>query len=279
MSEWLGANATSIAKNAEFGIMGIINATPDSFYDGGCFCAPSLAVEHAEILLRDGADILDIGAESTRPGATPMESGEEWRRLEPVLSAIREKCPNACVSVDTRHAEVAAKAISLGASVINDISACGHDAELMDVLAEYKPAYVLMHSKGDPANMQKAPHYGNVVAEIKSFFERGLHKLTTAGLPENHIAIDPGIGFGKNLEHNLAIIRSLGEFLVFGRPLLVGISMKSFFGKLLGLSLGERGEVTSVASALLFQQGATWHRVHDVRSARLALKLAAAIRL
>lgn len=277
MSAWHGRDGRPIAKKNAFGIMGILNVTPDSFYDGGSFFSEEAAVGQAGVLLADGADIIDIGAESTRPGATPVSSHEEWQRLQRVFTVIRRRYPAACLSVDTRHAHVADMALQAGASIVNDVSGCSHEPELLDVLAQYKPAYVLMHSKGKPQTMQDNPCYANVMEEITSFFEKAITRLINAGLPENRIVLDPGIGFGKTLDHNLQIMRKLGELLAFGRPLLIGISMKSFLDGLLGLPLGQRREATNVVSALLFSKGATWHRVHDAASARVALRLASSL--
>ncbi len=258
--------------------MGIVNVTPDSFYDGGKYEDAGNAAAHAEFLLASGADVLDLGAESTRPGARPVAPRTEWERLEPALEAVRHTAANVVISIDTRHALAAAKALEAGAAIINDVSACQHDPGLVDVLAQYKPGYVLMHSQGDPANMQAAPRYSNVVAEIKYFFEKKLNELTANGVPENRIILDPGIGFGKTLEHNLEIMRRFSEFKSFGRPLMAAISMKSFLGQLLDLPLHDREQQTAVASALLFAKGASWHRVHNPRPCVMSLLLACAMK-
>lgn len=278
MMDWAGSNGKIIESHKAFGIMGIINVTPDSFYDGANFANPDVALAHGRALLARGADILDIGAESTRPGAAAVEPGEEWRRLEPVLKGFAYLMPGCQISVDTRNAATAARALGIGAPIVNDVSGLAHDPAMLDVLAQYKPGYVLTHSKGDPQTMQDCPDYDDVVEEIKKFFEYSLNKLIKNGLPENRIALDPGIGFGKTLEHNLEILRRMGEFLIFGRPLLAGVSMKSFLGKLLGLPVQDRGEATAIISALLYQKGVKWHRVHDVISNKMALELADALK-
>ncbi len=276
-SGWLAANGRRIVTPMPFGIMGIVNVTPDSFYDGGRYDSVQAALERCRQLLSQGADILDIGAASSRPGAGDVSPAMEGQRLWPVLEAVRAQAPDALISIDTVHGATAARALELGAAVVNDISGCDADPELVDVLAQYRPAYILMHSQGTPATMQANPSYGDVLAEIKDFFERKLHFLTGAGVPETHIALDPGIGFGKTGLHNLAILRRIEEFREFGRPVLAGISMKSFFGYLLGQPVDKRGESTATASALLWSRGVFWHRVHNVGQVRDALLLAAGI--
>ncbi|EFL50447.1 dihydropteroate synthase [Solidesulfovibrio fructosivorans JJ]] len=258
-------------------IAGIVNVTPDSFSDGGRHADTASAVAHGLRLAAAGADMLDVGGESTRPGAASVSLGEEIRRVAPVVSGLLRALPDALVSVDTFKAGCAAAAIEAGAVVINDISACAFDAELTDVLIDRKPGYVLMHCQGRPRSMQEAPRYGDVVEDILAFFEAHLARLARAGLPEEHIVLDPGIGFGKRLEHNLAILRRLDRFLVFGRPLYMGLSNKAFLGAVLGLPVGQRGQATAVASALCAARGARIHRVHDVAGVGQALRLAAAM--
>ena len=274
---WQVAGGRALTPAAPYGLMGILNLTPDSFYDGGRHATGDAAASQARALRDAGADILDIGAESTRPGALPLASGEELARLAPVLRAVRAEMPDLPVSVDTVHAATAAAALDMGASIINDVSACAVDPELTEVLVQYRPGYVLMHSKGRPQDMQVAPRYENVCLEVRRFFARELDRLVAAGLPEDRIVLDPGIGFGKTLAHNLALLAHVEEFLEFGRPLLVGLSMKSLFGALLGLPVEARGAATQTASALLWERGVLWHRVHDVAGVKGALRLAAAI--
>lgn len=271
------AGGVNLAPAAPFGVMGILNLTPDSFFDGGKHATGEAALVQALALSEAGADLLDLGAESSRPGARPLSPEEEQRRLIPVLTAVREKLPCIPLSVDTVHAATAAAALDRGAVIINDVSACKVDPELTDVLAERRPGYVLMHSQGRPPEMQDAPNYADVCLEVRRFFARELDRLVKAGLPEDHIVLDPGIGFGKRLSHNLALLAHMEDFLEFGRPLLVGLSMKSLFGDLLGLPVEARGAATQTASALLWERGVFWHRVHDVAGVRGALRLACAL--
>lgn len=258
--------------------MGIVNVTPDSFFDGGMHMKTEDAVAHALRLRDDGADILDLGAESSRPGARPLSSEEELARLLPVLCGIRARASGVCISVDTYHAATADAVLRCGAEIINDISGCDYDPGLLDVLTQYRPGYVLMHRQGRPATMQVAPRYDDVRREVMEFFEQGLNRLTRAGLPEDRIALDPGIGFGKTLEHNLTLLAHAEDWRAFGRPVLMGLSMKSLFGDLLGLPAARRGAATQTATALLWQKGVFWHRVHDAAAARQGLRLAAALR-
>lgn len=274
---WFVRGGRAVTTPVPFGVMGIVNLTPDSFYDGGAHDGPRRGLAHALHLLDQGADILDLGAESSRPGAAALEPAAELARLLPVLTGLRQRATGAVLSVDTYHASTAASALELGAAIINDISACAFDPGLLDVLAQYKPGYVLMHSQGRPDRMQHDPRYGDVRREVREFFERELTRLTAAGLPENRIVLDPGIGFGKTLEHNLALLSHPEDWLSFGRPVLMGLSMKSVFGGLLGLPPPQRGAATQTATALLWSRGVFWHRVHDVAAARQGLALAAAL--
>ena len=261
-----------------FCVMGIVNLTPDSFYDGGLHHKPDAALQHALRLLREGAHILDLGAESSRPGALPVPAPEEQARLVPVLRALREQplAARAVLGVDTRCAATARAALEAGADIINDISAAA-DPRLLEVLVEYGPGYVLMHSQGNPENMQHNPRYARVVDEVAAFFAMQLERLCAAGLAEEKIVLDPGIGFGKRLEDNIALLRAIPRFVEFGRPILLGLSMKSVFGELLGLAPEDRGLATQLASALLLGKGALVHRVHDVAANLLALRLAHAL--
>ncbi len=274
---------------APFLVAGIVNVTPDSFFDGGRYLDPAAAVDRGRELAQAGAHILDVGGESTRPGAEPVSEAEELARVVPVvreLSRLAVEGPGAAapdaaafpaVSVDTYKAKVAEESLAAGALIINDISACRFDPGLVDVLVRHKPGYVLMHSQGSPETMQQGPHYADVVDEVLNFFEERLAALTRAGLPEANIVLDPGIGFGKLLEHNLAILRGLERFGGLGRPLYVGLSHKSLWGKLLGLAPGMRQSATDVATGLLVARGVLVHRVHDVASARQAALVATAL--
>lgn len=262
---------------APFCLVGILNCTPDSFSDGGQFVDPRVAVAHGLQLLDDGAAILDIGAESTRPFATPVAASEECARLLPVLEQIRTRRPSALLSVDTFKAHVAKAALEAGADIINDVSACAFDPALREVLVQYQPGYVLMHSQGRPSDMQIAPRYTAIVEEMLSFFESRMAELVRAGLPEDRIVLDPGVGFGKNREHTEALLKGMERLQTLGRPLYVGLSRKSMFQMVLGLETSQREEVTHLAVALLAARGVRYHRVHDVAGCAQALRLVTAI--
>jgi dihydropteroate synthase len=265
----------AVLEPAPFLLVGIVNVTPDSFFDGGRWFDPKSAADHGRKLIDQGAHILDVGGESTRPFAEPVSMQEECSRVLPVIRELsREGVP---VSIDTFKAAVAQAALESGASIVNDVSGCRFDPDLLHTLASYKPGYVLMHSLGRPEAMQLDPRYADVVSEILSFFEERLSVLTKAGLPEEHIVLDPGIGFGKLLEHNLAILRGLGRLLSLGRPVYIGLSNKSFLQQLLGLPPEQRGEATQVATALAAREGASIHRVHDVQSGVKTLALVKAV--
>lgn len=271
---WHAKGGRRLTPPRAFGVMGIVNITPDSFFDGGIHADAPHALAHARLLLDQGADILDLGAESSRPGATELTSSQELSRLLPVLLCVRRQAPGATISVDTYHADTAAAALEVGADIVNDISACSFDPGLLDVLIQYKPGYVLMHGRGRPATMQDAPRYADIRREVIAFFEREMARLVRAGLPENRIVLDPGIGFGKTLEHNLALLQHPEDWKGFGRPVLMALSMKSVFGGLLGLPPAARALPTAVATALLWAKGVFWHRVHHVAEALQSLQLA-----
>ena len=273
---WYVKGGRALKTPSPFGVMGIVNLTPDSFYDGGVHHMPPAGLEHALTLLEQGADILDLGAESSRPGAAELPPDEEIQRLAPVLMGLRHQAPWATVSVDTYHAATAAAVLGQGAVIINDISACAFDPGLLDVLVQYKPGYVLMHSQGRPQTMQHNPRYEDVRREVREFFECNLARLVRAGLPEDRIVLDPGIGFGKTLAHNLELLAHPEDWLGFGRPVLMALSMKSVFGGLLSLLPARRGAATVAATALLRARGVFWHRVHHVADARQALAVATA---
>ncbi len=265
-------------KPTPFLIVGILNVTPDSFYDGGKYFDPTQALARAGEILSQGGNIIDVGGESTRPFSPRVSLEEEIRRVIPVVQAIKENLPQAVISVDTYKAEVARRALEKGAEIINDVSACTFDPSLLEVVVEYKPGYVLMHSLGRPETMQENPHYENVVEEIYAFFEEKLNLLVKKGLPEENIVLDPGIGFGKLLEHNLAILANIEKFFSLGRPLYVGLSNKSMWEKLLGLKVGERQIATQVATALLAQKGVYIHRVHEVKETKETLIIVEALK-
>ncbi|THB66042.1 MAG: dihydropteroate synthase [Desulfovibrio sp.] len=267
-------------------VMAVINTTPDSFYDGGLNEDAAQASRSIAEALDSGAAIIDVGGESTRPGAREVSAEEEKARVLPVVEAAVQACqsrveddaaPRSAVSVDTSKAEVAEAALDAGASIVNDVSACRFSPLLLDVLAERKPGYVLMHSLGRPETMQDDPKYDDVVAEVGAFFEDKLNMLVRAGLPEEHIVLDPGIGFGKTLEHNLALLRGVEDLQRFGRPLLVGLSNKFLWGQLLGLEVHERAIATMAATSVMYAKGVTIHRVHEPKHAAQALVVARAL--
>lgn len=256
-------------------VFGIINLTPDSFYDGGNFMCQQAAVARAKEFATAGVQVLDLGAESTRPGARELDLADEWQRLESVLAEILPFCVerSTLVSVDTYRAETAERALLLGAQIINDVSAFAFDPGLKEVLLEHKPGYVLMHSQGRPSTMQAAPVYKNVVQEVVDFLSRKMDELLKGGFPEDRIMLDPGIGFGKTLQHNLDLLRGLERLKSLGRPLLLGVSNKSFLGELLGLAVHERQTATQALTALLASQGVEAHRVHEAVSTLQTLHL------
>ncbi|MFP4391959.1 MAG: dihydropteroate synthase [Desulfohalobiaceae bacterium] len=258
---------------APFFVLGVLNVTPDSFYDGGKFLQQEAAIKQAQTLLQEGADVLDIGGESTRPFSSRVDKEQELQRILPILTRVLEDRPQAVLSVDSYKSEVARQALEAGALIVNDVSACRFDPELLHILGQYKPGYVLMHSLDRPEEMQKEPRYKDVLQDIKSFFEQHLNRLIKAGLPEEKIVLDPGIGFGKTLEHNLQILARIQEFFGLGRPVMVGLSNKSMWGKLLGLESGQRQNATQVATALMAQKGVAVHRVHQVGLTRQSLQI------
>jgi dihydropteroate synthase len=254
--------------------MGVVNVTPDSFSDGGRFLDLDRAVRHGESLRADGAGVIDVGGESTRPGASPVALEVEIERVVPVVERLRDRV----VSVDTRNAAVAEAAIQAGARLVNDVSALRHDPEMAGVVASSGAGCVLMHMLGDdPRTMQDDPRYDDVVDDVKAFLSDRLSFAVAEGVPEERVWLDPGIGFGKTLEHNLSLLRRLGELCSLGRPLVVGASRKSFLGRLTGRSVAaERDAATVATTVLAYERGASVFRVHDVRSTVDALKVAAA---
>lgn len=244
-------------------VMGVLNVTPDSFSDGGRFYDPVKAVQHGLKLARDGADIIDVGGESTRPGSEPISAQEEMRRVIPVIEALAHevKVP---ISIDTYKSQVAARALEAGAAMVNDISAMRFDPLMATVVAEHGVPVVLMHMLGTPRDMQLDPKYGDVVGEILDFLRARIEWAVSQGVAEDQIIVDPGIGFGKTLEHNLTLIKNLARFRVLGRPILLGTSRKSFIGKILGVGVDQREEGTAATVALGICNGANIVRVHDV---------------
>jgi dihydropteroate synthase len=259
--------------------MGIVNITPDSFSDGGVFLDPRRAASQVERLAAEGAAVVDVGGESTRPGSGGVAVDEELRRLVPALERIAGMPAAPAISVDTAKSEVARRAIALGAVMVNDVTALRHDPELAGVVADSGAYLCLMHMLGEPRTMQDDPRYEDVVSDVCSFLERQLERATALGVPEEHICVDPGIGFGKTVEHNLTLLAHVGEIAALGRPVLVGASRKRFLGRLLGDPAATRGPVAaSIAAALAaFDGGAAIFRVHDVREHVQALAVAAAV--
>ncbi len=246
-------------------IMGILNLTPDSFYDGGKFNSTENALLHAEKLVAEGAKIIDIGAVSTRPGAQQISADEEWERMKAVIPLMKNSFPGTVLSVDTYRSEIAAKAIAAGAHIINDISGGTMDDKMFETIAELNVPYVLMHIKGTPETMQKNPEYENVVEAVKQFFEERIAKLNALGVKQ--IILDPGFGFGKTLEHNYQLLNSLEIFTSMGFPVLAGLSRKSMITKLYG---GEKQEAlagTIAVNKIALEKGAKILRVHDVKEA------------
>ncbi len=257
--------------------MGVVNVTPDSFYDGGLYFEPARAIERALELAAEGADIIDIGGESSRPGAHPIQAGEEKKRILPVVEVLREK-KGVLISVDTTKVEVAEAAMAAGADIINDISAGRFDPRMLSFAAESGAGLILMHMKGTPRTMQRAPRYEDVVGEVKSFLLDRIQAAAAYGISADNIIIDPGIGFGKNLEHNLALLNNLSALTELGRPVLVGISRKTFIGKILGgLEARDRLEGTIAAAVVSLLHGAAVLRVHDLIAVKKALAVAESI--
>jgi dihydropteroate synthase len=255
--------------------MGVVNVTPDSFSDGGVNLAPDDAAARARRMVEEGAAIVDVGGESTRPGAGPVSAEEELRRVVPVLERLEGDIP---VSIDTSKAEVARRALELGAELVNDVTALRGDPDLAGVVADQGAYLCLMHMLGEPRTMQRDPRYDDVVADVVAFLEERLSAAVAAGIPEEWICLDPGIGFGKTVEHNFELIRRLDELTALGRPIVVGFSRKSSLGKLLGDPGATTGStMASVGAAVAaYERGATILRAHDVREHVEALTAAAA---
>ncbi|HKI66232.1 MAG TPA: dihydropteroate synthase [Solirubrobacterales bacterium] len=255
-------------------LMGVVNVTPDSFSDGGRYLDPAAAIGHGLELLEQGAEILDVGGESTRPGAEEVGAGEEMRRVLPVIEGLAGE---ATVSIDTSKAQVARAALDAGASIVNDVTALRHDPEIGVLCGERGATLVLMHMQGDPRTMQEDPRYDDVVEDVKAFLAERMEVAVATGVAEQRIWLDPGIGFGKDLDHNLELLRRLGELRALGRPLVIGTSRKSFIGKIDGSPVEERLGGTIASSILAAAEGAGVLRVHDVAEAAQAVKVANAI--
>jgi len=259
-------------------VVGILNVTPDSFSDGGDFLDPEAAAVHAATMLDEGAGIIDVGGESTRPGSDPVSQEEEVRRVVPVIERILASRPEAVISVDTYRSKTAAAALGAGARIVNDVTALRGDPRMASVVADARCPVILMHMQGEPKTMQMEPHYEDVVGEVKAFLGSKAEHAIAAGVSQENIIVDPGIGFGKNLNHNLALLRNLEVIVDLGFPVLVGASRKTFIGKITGAEdAGERVFGTVATTVLAYEKGVTLLRVHDVRANREALAVADAV--
>ena len=270
----LGGRVLPLADRVH--IMGVLNVTPDSFSDGGRYVDPDAAVAHALSMVEQGADVLDIGAESSQPGAVPIDEEEERRRL---ISVVRAVCRRTTVpvSVDTTKASIAQEALDVGAALINDISALRFDARMGDVVAKSGAGLILMHMQGTPQTMQRAAQYTDVVEEVRQFLKARLEAARETGILAERILLDPGIGFGKNCQHNVVLLDRLDAFHTLGRPLVIGVSRKAFIGKILGRPVGERLMGTAGAVAVAVMKGARMVRVHDVAPIRDVVKMVESI--
>jgi dihydropteroate synthase len=260
--------------------MGVLNVTPDSFSDGGLFLDTDAAIEQGYRLLAEGADILDIGGESTRPGADPVPAADELERVGPVVAALAAGAAGAQISIDTSKAPVAEAALAAGATLVNDVSAFRADPEMAGLVADRGAECCLMHMQGEPGTMQRAPTYGDVVDEVKAFLEERLDFAVAQGVAEERVLLDPGIGFGKTVEHNLELLARLDELASIGRPIVIGTSRKSFLARISApgeeLAVGERLAGTIASNVLAYERGASIFRVHDVRPVAEALSVTAA---
>jgi dihydropteroate synthase len=260
-------------------LMGILNVTPDSFSDGGEFFGVKPAVVQAEKMLDEGAHIIDLGGESTRPGSDPVSPEEELRRVLPVVRGILESRPETKISIDTYRASTAETALDAGARVVNDVTALRGDPRMAGLVAERGCPVVLMHMLGEPKSMQRDPRYDDVVREVRDFLVGRVEYAISAGVREENVILDPGIGFGKTLRHNLELLNGLNVFVELGFSVLVGASRKSFLGKILGSdATGDRLFGTVATNVIAYERGATLFRVHDIRANKEALEVAAAVR-
>jgi dihydropteroate synthase len=259
-------------------LVGVINVTPDSFSDGGEFFGAEAAVAQARVLLDQGAHVVDVGGESTRPGSDPVSPKEELRRVLPVIRGVLSARPDATISVDTYRYSTAEAALDAGARVVNDVTALG-DPKMAGLVAEWGCPIILMHMLGEPKSMQQDPRYKDVVREVRDFLAKRAERAIRAGVEPENLILDPGIGFGKTLEHNLKLLDHLDSLVQLGFPVLVGASRKSFLGKITGSEDPKKRLFGTVAANVLaYERGATFFRVHDVRANREALAVAAAIR-
>ena len=260
-------------------VMGIINVTPDSFSDGGAFVDPRRSAAHAARLVREGATIIDVGGESARPGAQAISATEEVRRVVPALERIVSLCPETTISVDTTKADMAARALELGAAMVNDISALRQDPRMVEVVAASGATVCLMHMQGEPGTMQQSPRYDDVVSDVCAFLEERIEFALESGIAAERIYVDPGIGFGKTVEHNLQLVAGTSRLADLGYPVVFGASRKSFLGRLLGDATATRGPLSSAlaVATIAYQRGASIFRVHDVWEHVQALRAAALV--
>ena len=256
-------------------IMGVVNVTPDSFSDGGKFFDQDTAIKHALRLVEEGADIIDVGGESTRPGSSSVPADEEWRRVEPVIKALGRET-DVPISIDSTKPEVAWKAIEAGAIMVNDVSGL-RSKEMVELVAREHVAVTIMHMLGEPKTMQESPVYQSVVKEVKDYLHGQIQTAIEAGVAKDSIIIDPGIGFGKTVEHNLELINHVSEFAELGRPVMIGASRKSFIGSITRSDVADRLEGSLAAAVMAVVRGARILRVHDVKQTMRAVKVAEAI--
>ena len=259
-------------------LVGILNVTPDSFSDGGDFLNPEMAAARASVMLDEGAEIIDVGGESTRPGSDPVPQEEEVRRVVPVIEKVLFERPDAILSIDTYRAATAEAALEAGARIVNDVTALRGDPRMAGVVAGARCPVILMHMLGEPKTMQRDPRYEDVAREVREFLAARVEHAVAAGVEPENIILDPGIGFGKTLEHNLALLRRLGSIVDLGFPVLVGTSRKRFIGSITGVEEArDRVSGTVAANVIAYERGATFFRVHDVRANREALAVVRAV--
>ncbi len=270
--EILRARNHEIDLGARVHIMGILNVTPDSFSDGGLYLRPSAAIDHALQLIEDGADIIDVGGQSSRPGSRPILEEEELKRIVPLVERLHDEWKGP-ISIDTYRAHVAEEALKAGAAIVNDITSFTVEPRIAEITSRYDAACVLMHMRGSPETMQRDPSYDDLMGEIAQFLRAAIGRAADAGIRDDQIVVDPGIGFGKTTSHNLSILRHLTELEVLGKPIMIGPSRKGFIGRVLDLPLEERLEGTLAASAYAIAQGARILRVHEVRPVARAARM------
>ncbi|MGH2896792.1 MAG: dihydropteroate synthase [Solirubrobacteraceae bacterium] len=261
---------------ADFTVMGVVNVTPDSFSDGGLYIDATAAIAHALVLEAEGAGVLDIGGESTRPGAEPVDARAELDRVLPVIEGLQDRGVAAQISIDTSKAAVAAAALDAGATLVNDVTALRSDPAMAELVAARGVRCCLMHMLGEPRTMQKDPRYDDVVSDVKAFLEERMAFALACGVAEEKLLLDPGIGFGKTAEHNLELLARLDELVALGRPVVIGTSRKSFLGRITGRPVDDRLAATIATNVLAYERGARVFRVHDVAPVRDALVIAGA---